>query len=402
MSHHKKHKHGHRKGYFAPQLVVTAPENFALRVLGEAEKAGARIGKDVAKTELKRAFLENIDFCEEEREELYQAAERAAAAAARASARRLLERNLDTLAPAPAGVPAGTVATAAVSTPQSRVRIEHATHVQEQLQRPSFQHALQHGKGNAHDQHILVIKRTEKLSSEMVRIVAGAPGLDGFRPNGHADQYVKVYIADRSLGLLPPYDLKALRHELPKHLLPRTRSYTIRWVDAAMEELAIDFALHDDPGSAGDWAAKAVPGDFLVISHAKGKFTPPPFSDSFVFAADEAGLPAISSALAHLPKDAQGTAFLEVAGPDSEFEIKHPAGVQLVWLHRNGASAGTTSLLPDALNSLPSPSRKSSVMAHCERSAAKSVSRIVEGWGLEKQRVHVSSYWTLRKGGKRS
>ena len=381
MSKHKKYLRYQKKRHGT--LLVTQQEQFVLRVLAEAEKAGRKAGRKSAKRSLKQA-RQQAQLSQTERKQLLDAAERTGAAAALGRARKTLDKNLGSR-PArqePAHHPAAAAAGAPSSTAPAPV-VDGAAVLQDM------------------GQHVLTIRRIERLSPQMVRIVAGAPGLAGYRPNDRADQYVKVYFADPKLGLVPPYDLKALRQRLRREDMPRSRSYTVRWVDEAAEELAIDFVLHADPGSAGAWAAAARIGEPMVISSARGKFSPRSTAPYFIFAADEAGIPAISCALSMLPDNAQGAAVLEVADAEGELEIPHPVGIELRWLHRNGRKPGTTNLLPQALADLPQPPRETSVMAHCERTAAKAISHTVAGWGLEKGAWHVSSYWTLRRAKER-
>ncbi|WP_404288863.1 siderophore-interacting protein [Glutamicibacter arilaitensis] len=344
-----------------------------LQTINRAERAGGKLGYKIAKKELKNARYEGFELSEQQSEELLVAAERAGAAAAVAAARRMLGKSLHKK--------------------QGKLPGENTGH--NQKIRPDRAEVAARNQGTG--QHVLTVKRVEHLSSEMIRVIAGADQLAGFRPNGKADQYVKVYFADRELGLTAPYDLKALRHQLPRDQVPRTRSYTIRWVDRPAEELAIDFVVHGDRGSGGSWAAKVSPGDSLVISGPRGKFTPSTKAEYYLFAADEAGIPAVSVALSMLRADAQGIALLEVADAASEFEIDHPVGIELRWLHRNGLRPGTSDLLPPALHALGQPSSGTSVMAHAERSTAKAISNITAQWGLNKKYVHVSSYWTLRR-----
>lgn len=389
MSHYKKYaKYQHKQA--VRQVSVPVQDHFLLEVLRQAERAGAKAGAKTAKKALKYASRGGPALSGPEVEELYAAAEKAGAASALLAARKILGSNvghapLETERTAPVPAHAGPM-----DERREPAMPGHAADARSAVM-PSGEPRLQ-GMG----QHVLTIKRVEKLSPEMVRLVAGAPRLAGYRSNSKADQYVKMYYADPELGLQPPYDIKALRQRLPRHQLPRSKSYTIRWIDETAEELAIDFVLHDDPGSAGQWASKAKVGDHLVISGARGKFTPRANCEYFVFAADEAGIPAISSALDKLPREARGIALLEVAGSESEFEIPHPPGIELRWLHRDGQHPGTTNLLPMALGELPHPPYNTSVMAHAERSASKAMSNIVGQWGLDKKSVHISSYWTLR------
>jgi NADPH-dependent ferric siderophore reductase len=44
------------------------------------------------------------------------------------------------------------------------------------------------------------------------------------------------------------------------------RSYTVRHFDTLSKHLTIDFAVNDHTGLAANWAAKAIPGDYLGIA----------------------------------------------------------------------------------------------------------------------------------------
>lgn len=363
----KHHKHSR----YGPQLIVEAPEHFTLQVLNQAEKSGAKVGAKIAKRALKNARGSGAELNALQTDELLLAAQQAGAAAAIAAARRVLGKSLRSKEPIPQVIDIGDTSLRA-----------------ERERTPST--------NNGFGQHVLVVKRVENLSPEMIRVIAGAKQLAGYRPNGKADQYVKVFFADPALGLNAPYDLKTLRRSLPREQVPCTRSYTIRWIDQEAEELAIDFVLHGDGGPGSAWAATAKPGDPLVISESRGKFSLSGRVDNYVFAADEAGIPAVSVAMGMLRSDAKGVALLEVDGPESEFDIDHPSGIELRWVHRNGLHPGTSDVLVNAFSLLAPPNTSTSVMVHAERSTAKTISHMANRWELNKRDVHVSSYWTLR------
>lgn len=374
MSKHHKHRN------YGTQFSITSREGLTLEILALAEKAGAKAGYNLAKEELYRSIGSDQLLDEQQTDELLAAAERAGAAAALVAARKVLDKTLRTsFQQRPQPSTASPLADEA--TPANRVPVSES-------------HAALRNKV---DQHVLRITRVERLNDQMVRIIASAPNLDGYRSNSALDEYVKVFVADPALELVPPYDMRDLRRRLPREHLPRSKSYTIRWVDRASEELAIDFVLHSGHGSVGAWASTAKPGDPLVISAARSKtsFTLP--DGPVIFAADEAGIPAVSLALKRLSEQAIGLVFLEVASAQDTFDIPHPAGVNLHWVSRDGALAGANDLLVHALDSLPRPDPRTVVIAHAERTAAKKISRLVAGWGLEKKRVNVSSYWTLRR-----
>lgn len=243
-------------------------------------------------------------------------------------------------------------------------------------------------------QTILSVVSTEWLTPHLVRVVAGGDGFAAFGSNDFTDRYVKIHFAKPELGLVPPYDHQALRETLDAADLPVTRTYTLRWVDYTAQQLAIDFVVHGSEGLAGPWAAAAQPGDTLVVTGPGGGYSPDNSADWHLFAADETALPAVSAALEALPADAVGLAFLEVEDDADHLDLVAPAGVELVWLYRHGATAGT--LLSDAVQRSPWLTGRVQVFAHGEREAMKRLRDVffVEH-SLERSQVSLSGYWAL-------
>ncbi len=393
MSKHKYNKYG-------PQVTISAKEGLTLKVLALAEKAGAKAGYSTAKEHLYRSIASGSLLNEQQTDELLAAAERAGAAAALAAARKVLDKTLrtsfrpGTYAPPPSSTaPAVPVA----AQPSQETRPYSETY-EEPLARymPPISHA--EAPRRKVDQHVLTVTRVQKLSEHMVRIIASAPNLDGYRSNGALDEYVKVYVADPALGLVPPYDTRQLRQRLSREQMPRSKSYTIRWVDPVADELAIDFVVHGEPGTVGHWAGTVEPGAALVISPARSKNSVRLDAGYHVLAADEAGIPAISKILEALPEQAQGIALLEVADEQAMFDVKHPQGIELRWLYRDGVPAGRSDVLAYAFQTVTVPNHGLSVVAHAERSTIKAINRICDYWNLNKHSSHISSYWTLREG----
>ncbi|MEO5778364.1 siderophore-interacting protein [Arthrobacter sp. PAMC25284] len=240
----------------------------------------------------------------------------------------------------------------------------------------------------------LTVLRREQLSPHMVRIVAGGPGFAGYLNNDFVDRYVKIVFPQPGVDYPEPLDLWQVRESMPRDLWPHTRTYTVRWVDQAASELAIDFVLHGDEGLAGPWAAAARPGDSLIFTGPGGGYNPDPDADWHLFAGDESALPAISAAIESLPRNARGLAFLEV---DSDAEIQAidaPAGIELRWLPRGGVSAGAGTLLVAAVGGAVWPEGRVQVFAHGERGYMKSLREVFYVQrGLERAQVSLSGYW---------
>jgi NADPH-dependent ferric siderophore reductase len=239
---------------------------------------------------------------------------------------------------------------------------------------------------------VLTVRASEWISPAMVRVTAGGPGFSAFNGNEFTDKYVKIVFVDPDLGLRPPYDLAELRETLPPERLPVTRTYTVRRVEPERQQLAIDFVVHGDEGIAAPWAAAAQPGDTLVLSGAGGGYAPDPADDWHLFLGDESALPAIGSALAALPRDARGIAYLEAQYRDDAIEQAAPDGVLLTWLDR--PQPGTKpQLLAEALDSGPWPSGRAGVFAHGERESMKAIRAALKNRDLGGGQLSLSGYW---------
>ncbi|MBD8079825.1 siderophore-interacting protein [Cellulosimicrobium arenosum] len=244
-------------------------------------------------------------------------------------------------------------------------------------------------------QIVLDVVETTWLTPHMVRVVAGGPGFAAFTDNASTDAYVKIFFAKPELGLEPPYDVAALRETLPPADLPVTRTYTVRWVDVAAQQLAIDFVVHGDEGLAGPWAAAAQPGDRLVLAGPGGMYAPDPTADWHLLAGDDAAIPAIAAALEAMPRDAVGQVFVEIGTEADAQPLEAPAGFTVTWLLRGEAHAGTTTLLPDAVHGTEWLDGRVQVFAHGEREAMKALRRVFADRGVPRDDLSLSGYWAL-------
>src|SRR5689334_13605279 len=92
------------------------------------------------------------------------------------------------------------------------------------------------------------------------------------------------------------------------------RNYTVRAVRPELEELDIDFALHDG-GLAATWARTARPGAQLVWSAADGGYELPADAEWQLIVGDLTAMPAIGRMLEQLRPGVQTTVVLEVEDP---------------------------------------------------------------------------------------
>ena len=238
-----------------------------------------------------------------------------------------------------------------------------------------------------------VIERIQ-LSPHLVRIVAGGPGISAVEDNGRTDAYSKMLFAQPGTDLTPPYDLDALREELSPEQMPSTRTYTVRRFDLERGEIWIDFVTHGSEGVAGPWADGARPGDPVVLRGIGGGYSPDPTADWHLLAGDESAIPAIASALEAMPADAKGVALIEVGGADDELELVAPAGIEVRWLHRGDAEAGTSPVLVDAVRAAEWLPGRVQVFVHGERGAMKALRPyFTDERGIERAQLSLSPYW---------
>jgi NADPH-dependent ferric siderophore reductase len=185
--------------------------------------------------------------------------------------------------------------------------------------------------------HTFEVVRSEQLAPHMVRVVLGG-GFTTFTPVEFTDSYVKIVLprSGTDVSALPtPLTLDSFK-ELPEEYQPAVRTYTVRHVDTERGELSIDFVVHGEHGVAGPWASSVAPGDPAYLMGPSGAYSPDPAADWHLLAGDEAGLPAISTALEALAPDAVGQVFIEVSGPEDEVPVSAPEGVEVRWIYRGG------------------------------------------------------------------
>jgi NADPH-dependent ferric siderophore reductase len=185
--------------------------------------------------------------------------------------------------------------------------------------------------------HTFHVVRSQRLTPHMIRVVLGG-GFDTFTPSAYTDSYVKIVLprSGTDVSALPaPLTLDSFK-ELPDAYQPVVRTYTVRDVDHERREISIDFVVHGEHGVAAPWAASVQPGDPAYLMGPSGAYAPDPGADWHLLAGDEAGLPAISTAVEALRPNAIGQVFVEVSGPDDEIELTAPEGVQIRWVYRGG------------------------------------------------------------------
>jgi NADPH-dependent ferric siderophore reductase len=237
-----------------------------------------------------------------------------------------------------------------------------------------------------------VVRRVERLTPHMIRVVLGGEGLRGLEAGDYTDHYVKLLFPAPGVSYPEPFDMEAVRRDLPREAWPRTRTYTVRRWDPDQLELTIDFVYHGDEGLAGPWAESARPGQEIYFRGPGGAYAPDPAASWHLLAGDESALPAIAAALERLPGDARALVFIEVAGPDEELKLETRSDAAVIWLHRGTAQVGEP--LIDAVRSLDFPPGDVQVFVHGEAHFVKDLRRHLRNErGVPLERMSVSGYW---------
>ena len=197
----------------------------------------------------------------------------------------------------------------------------------------------------------------ERLSPSFLRVELGSPELAHFGVDGDRfDQRIKLVFPDPVTGGITSTEgadesWLVTFMEQPCEERGHMRTYTIRDVRGSGEQttFVVDIVLHlegDLVGPGSTWASTAKVGDRIVLlapraGHPYGgiEFTPAPGAD-LLLVGDETAVPAICTILEQLPADAVGTAFLEVPVASDVQDVRGPAGVDVVWLAREGDELG--------------------------------------------------------------
>ncbi|MFD4374741.1 siderophore-interacting protein [Streptomyces sp. NPDC058486] len=256
----------------------------------------------------------------------------------------------------------------------------------------------------------LQVDRTRRLGPSLVRVTfTGATGeeLKGFAAGGR-DQSLSLFLPHpgQEAPVLPPLDdpdmyaiLGAWR-AMPDDVRAVMRSYTVRAQRTEpVDEMDIDFAVHEDGGPACRWAQHAKPGDRVVVlgpavaDNTGVRFRLPEGADSVLIWADETALPAASGILEWLPAETRAQVFLEVPYSGDRMELATQADATVTWLVREeGAPSGL-----EAIAAAELPGESPYVWIAGESGAVKALRRhFVRERGLDRRRVTFVGYW--RKG----
>ncbi|WMX46898.1 siderophore-interacting protein [Streptomyces roseicoloratus] len=253
----------------------------------------------------------------------------------------------------------------------------------------------------------LQVDRTRRLGPSLVRVTFTGEDLKRFAAGGR-DQSLSLFLPHpgQDAPVLPPLDdpdmyaiLGAYR-AMPHDERAVMRSYTVRAQRTSpVDEVDIDFAVHEDGGPACRWAQQAAAGDKVVVlgpavtENTGVRFQLPADADSVLLWGDETALPAVSAILEWLPAETRAHVYLEVPYSGDRVELATEADATVTWLVREeGAPSAVEAIAGAGL-----PGESPYVWIAGESGSVKALRRhFVRERGIDKRRVTFVGYW--RKG----
>jgi NADPH-dependent ferric siderophore reductase len=123
-------------------------------------------------------------------------------------------------------------------------------------------------------------------------------------------------------------------------------------------------------------------------------WAPPAGTDWYLLTGDETGLPAIAAILESLPAGTSAKVFVETTGTTDRVELPADPSVEVTWIDRGPEPAGTTTLLADAVRTMPWPDGTAYAWGGGESRAMTAIRKYVRHEiGLPRDAVSMTGYW---------
>ncbi|MFF9983365.1 SIP domain-containing protein [Streptomyces erythrochromogenes] len=248
----------------------------------------------------------------------------------------------------------------------------------------------------------LTVLRVADVTPGMRRVTLGGPQLGAFRKDGldlpelsseGFDDHVKFFFAEDGADapVLPGQNVSSL--DWPADARPLTKDYTPVRYDPAAGEIDFDFVNHAG-GVASAWAQAAEPGDVTWIAGPKMSHRHPEGADWLLVIGDETALPAIGRWLAEMPEGTRARVFVEVGEDSHRQDLPTRADAEITWLVRDGAPAGGTDLLEQAVRGMEWMPGTVFAWAAGEAVTLKGIRRhLAVDRKVPREQTHITGYW---------
>jgi NADPH-dependent ferric siderophore reductase len=251
----------------------------------------------------------------------------------------------------------------------------------------------------------LRVLRTRRLGPSLVRVSFAGEDLQYFLSDG-CDQSLSLFLPHPGQPEpVVPIELgdgwwQAWR-ELPDDVRAVMRSYTLRALRRAPDEIDIDFVLHTPAGPASRWAAGAGAGDRVLLlgpavaDNRAIRFRPPADTDLTLVWGDETAVPAVSAILESLPAGTRARVWLEVHDAGDIQDLVTEADAEITWLVRDASGVEGSPMALDALRDaqLPPAERPYAWIAGESGSVKQLRRHLVGERGIDRRRVTFVGYW---------
>jgi len=242
----------------------------------------------------------------------------------------------------------------------------------------------------------LTVTATTWVTPVVRRVHFRSDDLSAFADSVQTDRYVKIVFLKPGVEYPEPLDIRSLRGTLPPEHMPDVRTYTAIFPDLDAATVAIDFVVHGDEGVAGPWAARAQPGDTLLVNGPGGGYRPDPDADWHLLVGDESAMPAITAALEVLDPSATARVVLLVDRPGHEPVLTLPENGIVTHVYRSDVVGDESEgPLVRALRSMEWPEGRVHAFVHGEAEETMHGLRplLLKERGLARDQVSVSGYW---------
>jgi len=229
------------------------------------------------------------------------------------------------------------------------------------------------------------------ITPHMRRVTFSCPNVQDFEQGG---LHVRLLLPQNGEAPVWPVVGDDGRIRWPDEKITAVRIYTIRGVDAVRGEIDIDFVLHEGETMPGaTFGATAAAGDLIGIMGPGGGWMPD--AADLILAGDETALPAMLRIAEAAPAGTRVRFFGEVDSAEEEQPIASAAEVEVAWLHRSGAAAGTTGGLERLIRSLvPQCAAPTFIWVGCEKSEAAAIrDYLKDELQYDRQCMRVGNYW---------
>lgn len=219
----------------------------------------------------------------------------------------------------------------------------------------------------------------EWLAPNYVRVRLSGPDLAGFTSFG-ADDHMRLFFP---AGGTAPASVEEMRASPSREYTPLT------WGD---DWLDVEFAVHGDEGVAAPWAASAPLGSPVGVGGPRGSAVITGEPGAWMLVGDETAIPAIRRFAALIPDGAPARIVIEARSTEDEVSIDAPVDVE--WLHRGDAPAGSALIaLLEGLTEADAVGDDPFCFIAAEQQIVKPGRALLERWGVDTGKAVVKGYW---------